>query len=70
MPWKSDWTDFETTRSENIASKRLSTKVVLSYAQTCCPVLLEPKFLRYHNLLEDHFGYHGDDPDWRTYCKE
>lgn len=48
---------------ENIASKRLSTTVVLSYAQTCCPVLLEPKFLRYHNLLEDHFGYRqGDEP--------
>jgi len=26
-------------------------------------VLLEPKFLRYHNLLEDHFGYRqGDEP--------
>ena len=54
---------FETKKSENIESKRLSTTVVLSYAQTCCPVLLEPKFLRYHNLLEDHFGYRqGDEP--------
>ena len=26
-------------------------------------MLLEPKFLRYHNLLEDHFGYRqGDEP--------
>ena len=65
MSWKSDLAlaFFETICRENIESKRLSTTVVLSYAQTCCPVLLEPKFLRYHNLLEDHFGYRqGDEP--------
>jgi hypothetical protein len=37
---------------EDISLRRLSTVAVLTYAQTCCPIIREPKFLRYHRLLE------------------
>jgi len=41
---------------ENIESRRLSTPAVLTFANTCCPVILEPKFLRYNKILNEHFG--------------
>ena len=33
-------------------------------------MLLEPKFLRYHNLLEDHFGYRQGDQPGAAYLEQ
>ena len=43
------------TYTENTESRRLSTAVVLEYAKSCCPMIIEPKFLRYNQLLNDHY---------------
>ena len=43
------------TYAENTESRRLSTAVVTQYATSCCPMIVEPKFLRYNKLLNDHY---------------
>ena len=43
------------TYTESTESRRLSTAVVTEYAKSCCPMIVEPKFLRYNQLLNDHY---------------